>query len=361
VVGGEERDRPFVTIGVPTYNRHDLLRQTLQSILDQTFGDFEVIVGNDYTAEVLTGEMLGITDPRIHFVNHPVNLREVGNMNALLGMATGRYFTWLFDDDLYEPDFLQIAYDSLAEHGFPPAFFYSFRMLREEEEFHPQRFHSRQMELLTGREFLRRYSPRRPTVVSTCGLFDTAALRSIVGGVEELCASAIGVYCEYLFLVRCALLERVVQIDTPLVLFRIHAESWSENPRELEKYLEAGRELVRRCAVVLRHPTLVDDFDANLLAICQQHLVTIAHRVAGLAIVRREFGIGAAFRCLAGYFDEASRTRRYFLQAGGSDSFRNRLSLWKVHAGCCYIMAANLGSGLYRRIRGRAVSPSRNA
>ena len=51
-------------------------------------------------------------DPRIRFVNHPTNLREVGNMNALLREATGRYFTWLFDDDLYEPGFLKAAYDA---------------------------------------------------------------------------------------------------------------------------------------------------------------------------------------------------------------------------------------------------------
>jgi glycosyltransferase involved in cell wall biosynthesis len=85
----EETTRPFFSIGVTTYNRHELLRETLNSILAQSFTDFEVIVGNDYTQEVLTGEMLGITDPRIRFVNHPRNLREVGNMNALLEMAKG--------------------------------------------------------------------------------------------------------------------------------------------------------------------------------------------------------------------------------------------------------------------------------
>jgi glycosyltransferase involved in cell wall biosynthesis len=252
VVGGVVKRRPFVTIGVPTYNRHDLLRQTLLSILAQSFADFEVIVGNDYTAEVLSGEMLGITDPRIRFVNHPSNLREVGNMNALLGMATGRYFTWLFDDDLYQPNFLQTAHDSLAQSGFPPAFFSSFTMLREGEAFCPASLPYRTMEVLTGREFLRRYSARQPEIVSTCGLFDTETLRRVAGGVEELCASAIGVYCEYLFLVRCALLKKIVYADAPLVLFRIHPDSWSENSSELSKYIEAGKglfgEVQRFCA-----------------------------------------------------------------------------------------------------------------
>ena len=39
---------PFFSIGVTTYNRKELLKQTLISIINQTFTDFEVIVGNDY-------------------------------------------------------------------------------------------------------------------------------------------------------------------------------------------------------------------------------------------------------------------------------------------------------------------------
>jgi glycosyltransferase involved in cell wall biosynthesis len=351
VVGEEEKRRPFVTIGVPTYNRHDLLRQTLLSILAQSFADFEVIVGNDYTAEVLTGEALGITDPRIRFVNHPRNLREVGNMNALLEMATGRYFTWLFDDDLYQPNFLQTAHDGLAHNGFPSAFFSSFGMLREGEEFRPTAVHYHTMSVLTGREFLGRYSARRPDVASTCGLFDTDALRRTVGGVEELCVSAIGVYCEYLFLVRCSLLERIVYADAPLVLFRIHPESWSESPSELAKYIEAGKELIRRCAEVLRHPNLFADYDANLRTICEQHLITIAHRLARLEVACNQFGIGGIFRALAKYLQEALQTRRAYLNEGGNSGFRSNVDFLKIHMVCWYIVVANIGSGAYRRLK----------
>lgn len=343
--------QPFVTIGVTTYNRHDLLRQTLNSILAQTFGDFEVIVGNDYTAEVLTGEMLGITDPRIRFVNHPRNLREVGNMNALLDMATGRYFTWLFDDDLYEPNFLQTAHDCLATNDFPPALFSSFRMLPEEEKFEPQKLQYSTLSVLTGREFLRMYSASRPQIVSTCGLFDTAALRNIVGGVEELCSSAIGVYCEYLFLVRCALLDRIVYVNAPFVLFRIHSESWSESDREFDKYIEAGRELVRRCGEVLRHPTLADDYNANLMTICKQHLITVAHRSARIEVARKKFGVIAVSRALARLRKESSSTRKSFVNHGGDDSFRTRLDFIKMDFHCYYNIVLTMVSYLRRNLR----------
>jgi len=341
--------RPFVSIGVTTYNRHNLLRRTLESILAQTFADFEVIVGNDYTAEVLTSEMLGLSDPRIRLVNHPRNLREVGNMNALLAMATGRYFTWLFDDDLYEPDFLQTAHDCLVKAGFPQAFFSSFRMLLPGETFQPRRIAPGEMIELTGREFLRRYSPWHPQVVSTCGLIDTAALRNVVGGVEELCASAIGVYCEYLFLVRCALLEKIVYLDAPFVLFCMHAESWSENPSELAKYLEAGKELVKRSGEVLRHPALVADFKVNLLMICKQHLITVAQRIARVEVVQREFGLSALWRSLAQYRQETGQIRQAFRDQGEGEGFRARLTFAKIDFLGYYSIVMTLASGFYRK------------
>lgn len=349
MVEGESCGRPFVSIGVTTYNRHDLLRQTLDSILAQTFTDFEVIVGNDYTAEVLTGEMVGITDPRIRFVNHPRNLGEVGNMNALLGMATGRYFTWLFDDDLYEPNFLGTAYDCLVETEFPPAFFSSFRMLRAGETFQPRQIPRTTIVEFSGREFLRWYSPSRPQLASILGLFDLALLRGTIGDLEELSPSSIGVYCEYLFLVRCALLERIIYVDMPLVIYRVHSGSWSESPFELATYIEAGKQLIRRSAAVLRQPVLVDDFNSNLLTICVQHLNTVAHKSARLEATRKKFGLSPFLRAMARYCQEAKVIRKTFHTHGGVESLRVKLVFTKTLILACYTVLMNLASGFRRR------------
>lgn len=330
--------QPFFTIGVPTYNRHDLLRETLQSILSQGFADFEVIVGNDYTAETLTGELLGISDPRVRFVNYPRNLREVGNMSALLELATGRYFTWLFDDDLYEPDFLQTAHDCLVKTGFPPAFFSSFRMMKPGENFQPQNLQYGTIAELTGREFLRCYSAHRPKIASTSGLFDTVALRSIVGGVEELCASPIGLHCEYLFLVKCALLGRIIYVDAPLYVFRRHPDSSSESTQDLENYLIAGQALVRRSSEVLRHPTLVDDYSANLIKICVIHIITFAYVASRFEFAQRGFGVCTIYRALSRHRKETLLTRKLYARQGGDTGFRSRLAFLRIEFFCRYII-----------------------
>lgn len=330
--------QPFFTIGVPTYNRHDLLRETLNSILSQGFTDFEVIVGNDYTEEVLTGEMLGISDPRIRVVNHPRNLREVGNMNALLEMATGRYFTWLFDDDLYEPDFLQTAHDCLVQAGLPPAFFSSFRMMKVGEKFQPRKVSSSTMLELDGREFLQRYSASRPEIASTYGLFDTVALRSIVGGLEELSASAIGLYSEFLFLLKCALLGRIIYIDAPFYVFRRHADSYSETNLDLENHLVAGRELILRSGEVLRHPTLVEDYAANLMKICKIHIITFAYKTARIEFARSKFAVGTVYRALSRHWKESLDTRKRYIDQGGAAGLPSSLSFLRTSLHCQYLI-----------------------
>ena len=326
MVGEGMTTQPFFTIGVTTYNRRELLKQALASILAQTFTDFEVIVGNDCTDEVLSGELLGISDPRIRFVNHPRNLQELGNMNALLSMASGRYFTWLADDDFYVPDFLQTGHDLLVETGFPPGFFTSYRIVRGTDALPTKLLFQGPVRVLTGREFLGNYFSGRLKIISSYGLFDTSALRSIVGGMEELCSSAVGVYGEYLFLVKCALLGKIVYINAPFVLFRAHVGSWGGTNIDLDKYREAGPELVRRCGEVLRHPSLSDDLNRNLLGICRIHLYHYAGKLGLAGAFQGSFSIVSVFNLIGDFFSETARIHRSFVKAGGVGGLRSTIS-----------------------------------
>jgi glycosyltransferase involved in cell wall biosynthesis len=347
LVERESSGRPFVSIGVTTYNRHDLLRQTLDSVLAQTFTDFEVIVGNDFTAETLTGEMFGISATRVRFVNHPHNLREVGNMNALLEMATGRYFTWLFDDDLYEPDFLQTGHDCLTEAGFPPAFFSSYRVIIGNEEFQPQKIPHSTMKKFTGREFLRWYPAFRIKMYPTYGLFDTAVLRNQLGGFIELSnAAAVGLFSEHLLLVKCALLDRVIYVDAPYYIYRQHEGSWSESTTDLKYYQTAGQELIRRSSEVLRHPSLVDDYSENLLKVCSFHLIEFAFKAGRHAHYisepdRKEFGSRAAVSTILRHWRESWETRKLYRTLGGNNSLRNWVAFFKIMLFCDYLMISH--------------------
>ncbi len=309
--------QPFFTIGVPTYNRRGLLKLTISSILSQDFSDFEVIVGNDFTSELLTAETLGIFDPRIRFVNHPVNLREVGNMNALLAMAKGRYFTWLFDDDLYEPGFLSAAHTSLLDTGSPQAFFTSYRTIDDNDSTIDDVSSSGRVTLMDGEEFLTSYFSGHLKLISTCGMFDTEALRNIVGGVKELCDSPIGLYCEYLFLVRCGLFSRIIHLDSPFVVFRAHSESWGKSNTELEKYLDAGHKLLQQCGETFHRLESDKNLNSNLAGVCNIHLVTFATKSVMFEINGGSAGLFAACRAVGRFFKEAYAIRKQCIAIPG--------------------------------------------
>ena len=309
---------PVFSIGVTTYNRKELLKQTINSILNQTFTEFEVIVGNDYIEEALTGEQLGIDDRRVRFINHSKNLKEIGNMNELLRLANGKYFTWLADDDLYHPKFLAVIYEVLNDYDFPSAVFSSFAFIRGNNfpSFPP--IAELQKKILSKQQFFHMGLDRNPQIMATNGVFDVNFLRRI-GGLETLCDSGVGLYAEYIFLVKCALLETIAYVDTPLVLYRLHSGSWGQNNIELGKYIVAGPELIRRSAEVLRHPALKDDFDDNLIAICKLHLSAFTGKSVAIEIADKKFGVGAAYRSYSRFLEEVNKTIRLFIGEGGTE------------------------------------------
>ena len=97
-----------VTVGLITYNRKDLLKRAVKSVIRQKYNKFQLLIGNDFEKEKITFKKLGIKkDPRIKIFNHKKNLGERNNMNFLLNKANTKWFTWLADDDYLHRNYLQ--------------------------------------------------------------------------------------------------------------------------------------------------------------------------------------------------------------------------------------------------------------
>ena len=195
---------------------------------------------------------------------------------------------------------------------------------------------------LSGREYLSEYSAERLKIISTCGLFDTGKLRKTVGGVEELCDSIVGMYCEYLFLVKCAMLGRIVCFDAPFVIFRAHSGSWSEYHTELEIAREAGRKLLQRTGEVFRHPDFLDDFDSNLIAMCKMHLITFATKSSQYEIAGKRYGLRGHLSALSVFMKEAGAIRKAFITEGGSDTIFNLFVFLNIQIYCCRLISGKL-------------------
>ena len=106
-----------------------MLLQTLKSLINQSFKDFEIIVGNDYVKEPLTKKSLCLHDSRLRIINHKKNLGELENMNFLLNKAKGKYFIWIFDDDPCSTSLLRIAEKNIKKFNFPLVIYPSFKRI----------------------------------------------------------------------------------------------------------------------------------------------------------------------------------------------------------------------------------------
>jgi glycosyltransferase involved in cell wall biosynthesis len=268
---------PFFSIAVTTYNRRELLKEALMSIINQTFEDFEVIVGNDYVQEPVSPEMMGIDDPRINIVNHPRNLGEINNMNYLLSQSKGRYFTWLADDDLYSLDILETVYTALSDLDFPPCAFTSFQMGSTYQAMDIPT--DRTYKLLTGKEFLRKYLSRSLETLGCCGIFDRQYIKYI-GGIQQL-GDSFSPYSDNLLAIRAGLLDKVIYIEAPLIFYRTHDESISLTSKNINAYISAQVDLVHKCLPIFTNEKLMGDYDLNvylLIKWCMEDIVGVAYR-----------------------------------------------------------------------------------
>lgn len=255
--------KPLFSIGVTTYNRKNLLKQTLSSLLEQTFTDFEVIVGNDFPDEVLSAENLGIKDSRIKFINHKQNIGELENMNSLLSLAHGRYFTWQFDDDPVAPNFLRDVYSALTKFDFPLCVFTSYLLIYGVSTHKFRNNCNVQIQLFSGKDFLRTYLSGRLKTMGCCGFYNRDYLKSI-GGVQRLTDGPMALYTENLLLIRVGLLPEVAYIDAPLVSSRVHKNSWTCSNNDVELFKQAGKNLIRESITILSKAELRDDFQENI-------------------------------------------------------------------------------------------------
>lgn len=98
--------RPLVSVCIPSYNGAAFIGQTIQSVLNQTFTNFELIVCDDFSNDETVSVVKGFHDARIRVVQNERNLGLAGNWNKILSLELGKYVKLLCEDDLLHPDCL---------------------------------------------------------------------------------------------------------------------------------------------------------------------------------------------------------------------------------------------------------------
>ena len=98
--------RPTVTVAIPVYNGEREIAEAIQSVLAQSFSDFELLVSNDASTDATLDVVASFEDDRIRVINGAENLGYIGNFNRCVAEASGVYLKILCHDDVLRGDCL---------------------------------------------------------------------------------------------------------------------------------------------------------------------------------------------------------------------------------------------------------------
>ncbi len=97
---------PLVTVTIPMYNNERFIKQTIESILAQTFADFELLIYDDNSTDASYDIAMSFRDPRMHVFKNERNLGPEGNWNRAIQCVRGKYVKLVCGDDILYPECL---------------------------------------------------------------------------------------------------------------------------------------------------------------------------------------------------------------------------------------------------------------
>lgn len=112
----EKKYQPLVSVIIPTYNRKALLMRAVESALEQTIGDMEVIIADDGSTDGTAELFKGAMDARVKYHLLP-HRGACAARNAGIELARGKYIAFLDSDDVWTPDKLEVQRRQLEESG----------------------------------------------------------------------------------------------------------------------------------------------------------------------------------------------------------------------------------------------------
>jgi glycosyltransferase involved in cell wall biosynthesis len=109
---------PRVSVGLPVYNSEQYLAQSIESLLGQTYEDFELIISDNASTDTTPDicRRYAKQDSRVRYVRQPRNIGLAPNHNFVFAQSRGELFKWAAADDLYGRELLQRCVDALDQH-----------------------------------------------------------------------------------------------------------------------------------------------------------------------------------------------------------------------------------------------------
>ncbi len=127
-VRAEANDPPLVSVITPTFNRASLLAEAIDSVLQQTYPNWELIIWDDGSTDATPSLAGKHADPRIRWYGD-INRGKCHALNRSLAKARGEFVAILDDDDIWRPDKLRRQVESMVRHPHIDVLFTNFENL----------------------------------------------------------------------------------------------------------------------------------------------------------------------------------------------------------------------------------------
>lgn len=123
---------PQISVVMTAYNHELFVGDAIQSVLDQDFQDWELVIRDDGSADGTAGVIASFRDPRIRFLGTGRNLGASLSANECIKVARGEYVAILNSDDVFEPHKLRVQHDFMTAHPGVGAVFSQASLISED-------------------------------------------------------------------------------------------------------------------------------------------------------------------------------------------------------------------------------------
>jgi glycosyltransferase involved in cell wall biosynthesis len=179
--------QPTISIGLPVYNGERYLEQSIESLLSQSFEDFELIISDNASTDRSAAicQRFAKKDKRIRYYRNPINLGAAPNYNRVFALSSGRYFKWASSDDVHAPQHLRRCLEMLETSPADVVLCYPKTVLIDENGNEVEKYEDK-MDIRHGRpqDRLRHVFQNLRLCNAVFGLIraDVLAVTSLIGG-----------------------------------------------------------------------------------------------------------------------------------------------------------------------------------
>lgn len=235
---------PKVSVCVPVYNGEKYIEQTIKSVLEQSFTDFELVIIDDASTDKTWEILKNFSDDRIRLVKNEKNVGMVANWNCCLDNSKGEYLQILCHDDYLSEDCLEKKVKIFNNHKDISLIFNSTYIVNDNNKIVMKRRPFQSEKLFNGKEIGYRSFTQKNLYGEPSNVMFKREISKKVGYFDDRLCYAI----DWDYWIKLSLMGNVYYIDDFLVYFRVSNTSATSNLLKIkEKLVQDDNQFIKNC------------------------------------------------------------------------------------------------------------------